>query len=395
MIFNLAIILIIAFLIGEIFIRLRVPALIGMILTGIVLGPSFLNFIDPRVLEISSDLRLIALIIILLRAGFGIKRDELNQVKSSVIKLSFIPVLFEGLGIAALSIYFLDFSFVEGGILGFIIAAVSPAVIVPRMLNLQERKIMTEHRVPTIVLAGASVDDIVAITFFSSFLGIYLGKNLNIFYQFISIPLAIILGIFLGTIIGYLLIYIFKRYSIRDTKKTLIILAIAIIFNGLESSIKSQLGVEVATLLGVMSIAFIILEKLPKVGNRLALKFNKMWIFAEIILFLMVGASVNIEVGKNYIGTALIIISIGLILRGLGTYISLLGSQLNLRERLFVVVSYIPKATVQAAIGSIPLAAGVRSGEIILAIAVISILFTAPLGAISIDQFTKKMAREN
>ena len=395
MIFNLAIILIIAFIMGEIFIRLKLPALIGMILTGIVLGPSLLNFIDPRVLQISSDLRLIALIIILLRAGFGIRKDELNEVKSSVIKLSFIPVLLEGLGIAALSVYFLNFSFVEGGILGFIIAAVSPAVIVPRMLNLQERKIMTEHRVPTIVLAGASVDDIVAITFFSSFLGIYLGKNLNIFYQFISIPLAIILGILSGTVIGYLLIYIFKRYSIRDTKKTLIILAIAIIFNGLENSIKSQLGVEVATLLGVMSIAFIILEKLPKVGNRLALKFNKMWIFSEIILFVMVGAGVNIEIGKNYLATALIIISLGLLLRGAGTYISLMGSQLNFTERLFVVVSYIPKATVQAAIGSIPLAAGVKSGEIILAIAVISILFTAPLGAISIDQFTKKVAREN
>lgn len=390
MAFSLALILVSAFIINEIFIKIKLPGLLGMILLGILIGPYGFNKIDSNLLAISGDLRLIALIVILLRAGLGIKKNELNAVKKEVLKISCIPGLFEGFTIALCSMYFLNFSFIEGGILGFIIAAVSPAVIVPKMLEFQEKKIGTDKKIPTIILAGASVDDVFAITIFSSFLGLYGGKSINLIANILNIPLSIILGIGIGSIIGFILIKFFKNYSIRDTKKAILILSIAILFNSLEKYISNNFHIEIASLLGIMTIGFFILELLPNVGARLSAKFNKIWVFSEIILFVLVGAQVNIGVALKSGGIGILILLIGLIARGIGVYISLLGTNFSFKEKIFTIIAYMPKATVQAAIGAIPLMSGVASGEVILAIAVMSILLTAPAGAILIDILGKK-----
>lgn len=387
---SLALILITAFFINEILTKLKIPGLLGMILLGIILGPQGYNLIDENLLVISGDLRLIALIIILLRAGFGIKKSELNAVKGEVVKMSCIPGIFEGVTIALVSMKLLNFTFIQGGILGFIIAAVSPAVIVPKMLEFQHLKRGTEKKIPTIILAGASVDDVFAITIFTSFLALYGGENINILRNILNIPLSIFLGIGIGGVIGYVVVKFFKHYSIRDTKKVILLLALAILFNGMEKFLDKNYHIEVASLLGIMTIGFVILEMLPNLGSRLSIKFNKIWVFAEIILFVLVGAQVNMGVALDSGIDGMIILILGLFARSFGVYLSLLGTDLNLKEKVFTMVAYMPKATVQAAIGAIPLSAGVASGEVILAIAVLAILFTAPLGAASIDYLGKR-----
>lgn len=387
---SLALILIGAFFINEILIKLKIPGLLGMIFLGVVMGPHGYNLINSNLLAISGDLRLIALIIILLRAGFGIKKSELNAVRSEVAKMSCIPGILEGFTIAFLSMKLLNFTFVQGGILGFIIAAVSPAVIVPKMLEFQSLKRGTDKKIPTIILAGASVDDVFAITIFSSFLALYGGKSVNILRNILSIPLSILLGIGIGAGIGFILVKFFKRYRMRDTKKVILLLALAILFNGLEKFLAKNYHLEIASLLGIMTISFVILEMLPNLGNRLSLKFNKIWVFAEIILFVLVGAQVNIGVALDSGLTGIFILFLGLLARSFGVYLSLLGTDLNMKEKIFTMVAYMPKATVQAAIGAIPLGAGVASGEVILAIAVLAILVTAPLGAASIDYLGKR-----
>ncbi len=390
MLVNFAIVILVALLVSEIFVKLKLPGLIGMILTGAVLGPYGIDFIDLNIMEMSKDLRSFALIVILLRAGLGIDRKDLMQMKGPIIKLSFIPVLFEGLTIAIVSKYLFGFSFIEGGMLGFAIAAVSPAIIVPKMLKLQERGFMSENKVPTIILAGASIDDVTAITFFTSFLGMAVGQKINLGYQILNIPISIILGVILGGVVGFILVKLFEKYMIRDSKKMLIVLSIAIVFNQIEEILKNEFNIKIATLLGVMTIGYLILEKLPEVGKKLSGKFNSLWVFAELILFVMVGAVVNITLVKSSFFIAVLAISIGLILRGLGVYVSLLKTKLTTKERMFVVASFVPKATVQAAIGGVPLAMGLPSGEMILAVAVISIIVTAPLGAITIDYLSKE-----
>ncbi|MGL4252516.1 MAG: cation:proton antiporter [Fusobacteriaceae bacterium] len=387
---SLALILIAAFFINEILTKLKIPGLLGMILLGVILGPYGYNKIDENLLAISGDLRLIALIIILLRAGFGIKKAELNAVRREVVKMSCIPGILEGFTVALASMKLLDFTFIQGGILGFIIAAVSPAVIVPKMLEFQSLKRGTEKKIPTIILAGASVDDVFAITIFTSFLALYGGKSVNILRNILSIPLSIFLGIGIGGGIGFILVKFFKWYRMRDTKKVILLLALAILFHGMEKFISKNYHLEIASLLGIMTIGFVILEMLPNVGSRLSLKFNKAWVFAEIILFVLVGAQVNIGVALDSGMVGIMILFLGLLARSFGVYISLLGTDLNLKEKIFTMVAYMPKATVQAAIGAIPLSAGVASGEIILAIAVLAILLTAPLGAASIDYFGKR-----
>jgi NhaP-type Na+/H+ or K+/H+ antiporter len=273
--------------------------------------------------------------------------------------------------------------------LGFIIAAVSPAVIVPSMLKLMDNNIGTKKGIPTLILAGASIDDVFAITIFSVFLGLYSGSNINVGVQLLNIPVSIFLGIMAGIIIGLILIKIFKNYHIRDTNKLLLILGFSILLNQLEGALRTKL--QVASLLGVMTIGFVIIEKLPQVGKRLSNKFNKVWILAEILLFVLVGAQVDIDVAIKAGKIGVVIILIGLIGRSIGVIISLLGTDYNWKERLFCVIAYIPKATVQAAIGAVPLSLGVDSGDMILAIAVLSILITAPLGAIGIHYSSEKL----
>ncbi len=379
---SLAAIIILGLFFNKAFEKIRLPGLLGMLILGILLGPFGFNIISEEILSISSDLRKIALIVILLRAGLGISKKTLNKVGKPAIKMSFIPGLFEGFTIMFVASHFLGLSIIEAGILGFIIAAVSPAVVVPQMLNLIERKKGEGKGIPTLILAGASIDDVIAITLFSTFLGLYGGSKINITKQILNIPLSIILGIVLGGIIGLTMVRLFKHYHMRDTKKVLIILGTAIIFTGLEDVMKDILPI--ASLLGIMTIGFVILEKYSALAKRLASKFNKIWVFAELLLFVLVGVQVNIHVAIDSGLMGLLIIFLGLIGRSLGVLVSLLRTNLKLKERFFCVIAYVPKATVQAAIGAVPLASGVESGELILAIAVLSIIITAPLGAIGI-----------
>lgn len=390
---SIAIILIFGLGANAIFKKIGMPGLLGMLLLGIVLGPYALNWLDGDLLRISGDLRKIALIIILLRAGLGISKSQLAKVGATAIKMSCIPGILEGLTIAVVSMWLFNFTFIEGGILGFTLAAVSPAVIVPLMLKYQDMGLGANKGIPTLILASASIDDVFAITIFTTFLGLYGGSKINVGLELLNIPVSIILGILLGAIFGLLLVRLFRNFHIRDTKKVMIILGIAILITVIENSLKNKL--EIAGLLGVMTIGFILLEKRPVVANRLSLKFDKLWVFAELILFVLVGSQVNIQVALEAGLKGLLIIFIGLVARSLGVLISTLGTNLNIKERIFCVIAYLPKATVQAAIGAIPLGLGLPSGEIILAIAVLSILVTAPLGSIAINSTAGKLLSLN
>lgn len=394
MLFSFAFFILIAIGLSKLFEKLRLPGLLGMILTGIILGEYSKNyivntlkldflepfFISDKILSISSDLRLCALIVILIRAGLGIDRESLKKIGNVALKMACIPCLFEGFTIMMVTHLLLGFPLPICGTLGFIIAAVSPAVVVPEMLSLKEKNLGKEREIPTLILAGASIDDIFAITLFSSFLSLSLGKNVNIYKEFLKIPLSIIIGIVLGGVIGVILVKFFKKYHIRDTRKAIIFLMVGITFHQLET-----LNIfPIASLLGIMTMGFIILEKYPILAKRLSTKFNKIWVFSEIILFVLIGAAVNIEVIFSSSSVGVIIVLIGLIGRMLGVGVSLFSSDLNKKERLFCGLSYIPKATVQAAISGIPLAMGVPYGEILLAIGVLSIIISVPIGVIGI-----------
>lgn len=388
---SLAIIVLLGLGANKLFEKLKLPGLLGMLIVGVIIGPYGVNILQPGIINVSGDLRKIALIIILLRAGFGINKKDLKRVGTTALKMSCIPGLIEGFFIAFASIKFLNFTFIQGGILGFIIAAVSPAVIVPSMLRLMENGWGTKKGIPTLILAGASIDDVFAITIFSGFLGLYSGSNMNIGLQILNIPISILIGIIMGLIVGIILVKVFEKYHIRDTKKVLLIIGLSIFLTELENTLKTK--VEIASLLGVMTMGFIIVEKIPHVGKRLGAKLNKIWVFAEILLFVLVGAEVNINVALDAGKVGIIVILIGLLGRSIGVVISILGTDLNWKERLFCVIAYVPKATVQAAIGAVPLSLGVASGDVILAIAVLSIIITAPLGAIGINLTAEKLLK--
>jgi len=379
---SIAIIILLGLLSKYIFEKMKLPGLLGMLLVGILLGPYAFDLLDETILLISKDLRQLALIIILLRAGLGISRENLNKVGKTAVKMSFIPGILEGSTIMLVSTQLFNWSLVEGGILGFIVAAVSPAVVVPSMLTYIEEKKGTDKSIPTLILASASVDDVFAITIYTAFLGLYSGTQNKIGIQLLNIPLSIILGVAIGAISGFLLVKFFEKHHIRDTKKVLIILGIATLLTSLESWLFGL--VPIASLLGVMTIGFIILEKRETVAKRLSLKYNKIWIFAEILLFILIGSQVNIQVAFESGLKGILLIFIGLLARTIGVMIATHGSDLNRKERIFCAISYIPKATVQAAIGAVPLSLGVASGELILAVAVLSIVITAPLGLIGI-----------
>lgn len=379
---SLALIALLGLLSGRLFEKAKLPGLLGMIIVGVLIGPYGFSLLSDEIINASGDLRKIALIVILLRAGLGIKKEDIKMVGKPAIKLSFIPGLLEGFTITLLSMQLFDFTFIQGGILGFIIAAVSPAVIVPAMLDLMDRGIGNEKNIPTLILAGASIDDVFAITIFSAFLGMYGGSNINIGLKILSIPLSIILGVLAGIIIGWILIKIFNKYSVGTTQKMLFVLSAAILLTTFETLI--ELTIEIAGLLGVMAIGFILFEKMPKVGKELSTSFNQVWVFAEVLLFVLVGAQVNVALALDAGLQGVLLVTLGLLARSIGVILSLLGTELNQKERMFSVIAYLPKATVQAAIGGIPLAIGVESGDLMLSLAVLSIVLTAPLGAIMI-----------
>lgn len=381
---SLALIVLLGLTASFIFTKLKLPGFLGMLFVGIVIGPHSLNLIHPDLMTVSADFRSIALIVILLRAGLGISKEKLSSVGGTAIKMSFIPGICEGMTIAYVSTIFFGFTFIQGGILGFIIAAVSPAVVVPLMIKFTEKGYGANKNIPTLILAGASLDDVIAITIFGTFMGLYGGSNINIGRQLVQIPISVILGIGIGLASGILLYKVFTKFHIRDSKKIMIILGISIAITAVESILEGK--VAIAGLLGVMTIGFILLEKTPVQAKRLSARFNKIWVLAELLLFTLVGAEVDVTVAIDAGLAGVAIIVIGLVARSIGVFISTIGTDLNRKERQFCAVAYTPKATVQAAIGSIPLAAGVASGDLILAIAVMAIVITAPLGAIAIEK---------
>lgn len=381
MLFNLAVIIIIALFANWCCEKIKIPGLLGMIAVGILFGPYGIpggNLISPLISSMSSELRTAALIIILIRASLGLNRQTLNRVAVSALKMSFIPCLLEGAAITVAAHYLLGLGWAPSGMLGFIIAAVSAAVVVPQMLDIKAKDYGKKREVPTLILAGASIDNVLAITMFGAFLAAGTGQTVNIGMMCVKVPLGIIAGIAIGILAGYLLVKCFENFPMRDTKKMLIFLIAAILLNELKN-FKDYLPI--ATLLGVMAMGFVLLEMDSKRAHNLAAKFNKLWIFAEILLFVLIGAQVNINVAFNAGLWGITVIALGLCFRSIGVWLALLGSELNRNERLFCVFAYIPKATVQAAIGAIPLSMGIKGGELILAIAVLSIIITAPLGA--------------
>ncbi|MEW5802176.1 MAG: cation:proton antiporter [bacterium] len=368
--------------------KVRIPGLIGMLLVGVAFGPYALGWLSPELLAIAADLRLIALIVILLRAGFQLSKDTLNRVGKLAFRLSFIPATFEAAAITLLGPHLLGLTWLESAVLGFVLSAVSPAVVVPLMIRFIEEGRGAEKGIPTLVLAGASMDDVYVITVYSALIGIYTGRKVNIIWKLAGIPLSICLGIGIGLLAGYLLYRLFERFDPRATKRVLLILGVSILLVQLEHVIQNW--IPFASLLGVMAIGFIILEKRELMAHEISAKLGKIWVFAEILLFVMVGVQVNVPVALRAGLAGCVLIGLSLVSRSIGTYLCVTGSELTFKERMFVVVSYLPKATVQAAFGAAPLAAmklagmNTAPGELILAMAVLSILLTAPLGAFAI-----------
>ena len=388
MLFSLTLIFLSGIILGSIFNRLKLPQLIGMLLTGIILGPYLLNLLDPKILSISADLRQIALIIILTRAGLNLDINDLKKVGRPAVLMCFVPATFEILGMIIFAPKFLGLGLLDSAILGTVIAAVSPAVVVPKMLKLMEEGYGTDRSIPQLIMAGASVDDVFVIVLFTSFIGLASNGTFSML-NLIKIPTSIFFGIFIGFLFAILLIYLFRKIHIRDSLKVIIILNISFLLVTFEHSLTGIIGF--SGLLAIMSIGTGIQAKNTILSKRLSVKYSKLWIAAEVMLFVLVGATVNIKYALSASIPAILLIITVLIFRMIGVFLCLVGTSLSYRERLFCMIAYCPKATVQAAIGSIPLSMGLPSGNIILTVAVLSILITAPLGAFAIDISYKKL----
>ncbi len=386
---SLAIIVLLGLLADHLLKKIRVPGLIGMLAVGVLLGPYWLNFISPDLLNVSYDLRMIALIVILLRAGLKIKRKSINRVGKTVLAMSMIPSTIEGVAIALVAPSLLGLGGIESAILGFVVAAVSPAVVVPSMIKAMERGRGTDKGIPTLVLASSSLDNAYVIVVFSAVLGMQAGESGSIAMKLLEVPVSIVLGVGAGVICGLILYKLFMRFHPRATKSTLVIVGVGVALLALENWLKGV--IPFSGLLGVMAIGLVLLERAEETAHAISGKLAKIWVPAEILLFVLVGAQVNITVALDAGLAGAAVIAIGLIARSMGTFISVQGAGFNSKEKLFCVISYIPKATVQAAIGAIPLSAGVPGGEVILAVAVLSIIITAPIGAIAIDVSRKHL----
>ena len=391
MLFSFALIFLSGIILGSIFNRLKLPQLIGMLLTGIILGPYLLNLLDPKILSISADLRQIALIIILTRAGLNLDINDLKKVGRPAVLMCFLPATLEILGMIIFAPKFLGLGLLDSAILGTVIAAVSPAVVVPKMLKLMEEGYGTDRSIPQLIMAGASVDDVFVIVLFTSFIGLASTGSFSIL-NLIKIPTSIFFGISVGFLCAILLIYLFKKIHIRDSLKVIIILNISFLLVTFEHSLTGIIGF--SGLLAIMSIGTGIQAKNTMLSKRMSIKYSKLWITAEVMLFVLVGATVNIKYALGASIPAILLIITVLIFRMIGVFLCLVGTSLSYRERLFCMIAYCPKATVQAAIGSIPLSMGLPSGNIILTVAVLSILITAPLGAFAIDISYKKLLKK-
>ena len=392
MLFSLALILIMGFSLSGIFARLKLPGLLGMLITGVILGPYMLNLIADDILNISKDLRQIALIVILVRAGLSLDIEDLKRVGRPAILMCFVPATFELAATIIFAPIFLQVTYLEAAIMGTVLAAVSPAVVVPRMLKIMESGYGRDKSIPQLIMAGASVDDVYVIVLFTAFMGMYQGKGFSPL-SLATVPISILLGLLLGVLSGVVISKIFRKIHIRDTVKILIILSVDFLFVTLEAALKPY--VPIAGLLAVMAMGGTILKQNELVAKRLSTKFSKIWVGAEILLFVLVGASVDIRYVAGAGLMAVSLIFCALIFRVAGVYTCLFKTKLVNKEKLFCAISYLPKATVQAAIGSIPLTSGVEAGNTILTVAVLAIIITAPLGAIGVDFSYRKLLQKS
>lgn len=393
MLTSLSFIFLVGLAMGAICQKLKLPRIIGMLATGIVLGPYVLDLLDPSILSISSDLRKMALIIILLKAGLSLNLEDLKKVGRPAIMMAFVPATFELIGYLVFAPLILGITRVEAAVMGSVLAAVSPAVVVPRMVQLMENKYGTEKAIPQMIMAGASCDDIFVIVLFTTFLSMAQGGSADI-KAFANIPISIILGIILGAIVGYLLYLFFetayaKKHYVRNSMKIIIVLGFSFLLIAIEGWLEGKIAV--SGLLAVVSMACVLRMKCTSfVSKRLSEKFGKLWLAAEVILFVLVGAAVDIRYTLDAGLAAVAMIFAALIFRSFGVWLCTVKTSLTLKERAFCVIAYLPKATVQAAIGSVPFAAGLPCGKIVLSVAVMAIIITAPLGAFGMDFTYKK-----
>ena len=388
MLLSISMILIVGMSMGWICKKCKVPSLIGMLATGVVLGPYVFNLLDSSILGISAELRKIALIIILTRAGLGLDMSELKKIGRPAVLMCFVPASFELIGIIILASNLMGLTILEAAIMGAVLAAVSPAVVVPRMVKLMDEGYGTKEGIPQLILAGASVDDVYVIVLFSTFVGMMQGEGVSVL-RLINIPVSILLGILIGLLLGFVLAFFFKKVHIRDTSKVLIIMSVSFLLVVFEDKLTTP--ITFSALISIMFIGIGLQRKREEVAKRLSVKYGKLWVAAEVFLFVLVGATVNI----GYLGKvgmkALIVIIGALAFRMLGVFVCLIGTSLKKMERLFVMMAYTPKATVQAAIGGIPLTLGFACGDTVLTVAVLAIVLTAPLGAFAIDLSYKKL----
>ena len=387
MLLSIALILILGMFMGWLCQKIKLPSLLGMLITGIVLGPYGLNLLDDSILGISADLRKIALIIILTRAGLGLDISGLKKIGRPAVLMCFVPASFELIGMILLAPKLMGLTTLEAAIMGAVLAAVSPAVVVPRMVKLMDEGYGVKEGIPQLILAGASVDDVYVIVLFSTFVGMMQGEGASVL-KFVNIPISIFLGIAIGLVLGVLLAHYFKKVHIRDTSKMLIILSISFLLVVIEDKLTT--AITFSALIAVMFIGIGLQKKREVVAKRLSAKYGKLWVAAEVFLFVLVGATVNISYLGKVGAKALLVIVGALVFRMLGVFVCLLGTSLKRKERLFAMLAYTPKATVQAAIGGIPLALGFACGDTVLTVAVLAIVITAPLGAFAIDLSYKK-----
>lgn len=393
MLLSLALILFCGFALGGIMQKLKLPPLLGMMLTGILLGPHVLNLISPSILNISADLRQVALIVILIRAGLALDLEDLKKVGRPAVLMCFVPATIEMICITIFAPMLFGISHLEAAIMGSVLAAVSPAVVVPRMLKLMENSYGVKKGIPQLIMAGASVDDVFVIVLFTSFTGMYQGQGFDA-VALLKVPVSIALGLALGVLSGIALAWLFRKIHMRDTIKILLLLGLSFLFVSLEAAVKNILPL--SGLLAVMALGAAIYRQNGGLAKRLSSKYAKVWVGAELLLFVLVGAAVDIRYLASAGLAALALIAIAAAFRMAGVFLCLLQTKLNRKERLFTAISYLPKATVQAAIGGIPLALGIPAGNTILTVAVVAILITAPLGAIATDLTYKKLlAKDN
>ena len=389
---SIALIMLIGMSAGWICRKVKLPGLIGMLFTGIILGPYVLNMLDSSILLVSADIRKIALVIILTRAGLTLNLEDLKKVGRPAFLMCFVPATFEMIGMIILAPRLLSVSLIEAAVIGAVVAAVSPAVVVPKMIKLMEDGYGTKQGIPQLILAGASVDDVYVIVMFTAFTSLAQGGNVSVM-SFVNIPVSIMFGIIIGIIIGKALAVVWKKLHIRDTVKAAIFLSVALLLVDIEASLNTP--ITFASLISVMFIGIALKKDRPEVAFRLSQKYNKMWVWAEVMLFVLVGATVDIGY-VAYAGVSSIVIIIGaLIFRMAGVALCMTGTKLKLKERAFCMLAYTPKATVQAAIGGVPLSMGLACGNTVLTVAVLAIIITAPLGAFAIDMTYRKLLKKS